>query len=83
MTLDTKQRRGSAMNISSPWRVWVAEPSGDVDYAERLSMLKFCSSIIDETIQPEVPGIEYVWRGHRLHWVWRGSRLHWVGKEEL
>lgn len=41
---------------------------------------------------PSVPGIEYVWRGDRLHWVWkgdrlkyvwRGDRLHYVGSEEL
>lgn len=27
---------------------------------------------------PDVPGIEYVWRGDRLHHTWNGARLHYV-----
>lgn len=92
MSLNTKQRRGSAIDVGMPHRQWLANPSGDVDYPERISLLKLCSSVVDETAPLEVPGIEYVWRGDRQHFVWkgtrahlvwRGDRLHYHGGEEL
>ena len=91
MALDNKQKRGSATHIGLPWRHWLAEPSGDVDYQERISILKFCSAIVSVVVPPEVPGIECLWTGDRLHYkwnetrlhyVWNGDRLHYNAKEE-
>ena len=91
MSLSTKQRRGSAMLIGLPYRPWISEPDGNVDFGSRLSMLRYCSAIVDETIPSNVPGAEWVagnerfhWRAGtgRLHWVAGPERLHWVAEEE-
>lgn len=45
MALDTKQKRGSAINMAQPWRIWLAEPDGTLDANDRISLLKLCSAI--------------------------------------
>ncbi len=49
MALDTKNKRGSTINISMPFRTWIAEPS-TVDTGFRLSVLHFSSSIYEYEI---------------------------------
>lgn len=46
MTLDTKQKRGSAVSVSDPAREWLAEPSGTVSQDERQSLAKLSSAIL-------------------------------------
>lgn len=44
MSLDTKQKRGSAVSIALPWRAWVSDPSGISDFPDRLSFLHYASA---------------------------------------
>jgi hypothetical protein len=44
MSLDTKQKRGSAISMSLPWRAWVSDPSGISEFADRLSFVHFASA---------------------------------------
>lgn len=43
--LDSKHKRGSAMNVTMPWRPWLAEPSGALPESSRISLLKLVASI--------------------------------------
>lgn len=45
MALNTKQRRGSAIGVSLPFRQWLAEPSGSLPLASRLSLLRYVASV--------------------------------------
>jgi hypothetical protein len=45
MSLDSKQKRGSAMLVSMPFRSWLAEPDGVLASTDRLSLLKLCSAV--------------------------------------
>lgn len=45
MSLDTKQKRGSAVHMGLPFRRWLAEPDGTVAVGDRASLLKLCSSV--------------------------------------
>lgn len=44
MSLDTKQKRGSAIAIGSPYRTWISEPQGASSFGSRLSFLRFFST---------------------------------------
>ena len=43
MALDTEQKRGSAMEVSMPWRQWLAEPDGSFNAGDRASLLKLAT----------------------------------------
>lgn len=43
MALDTKQKQGSAMLLTMPFRQWLAEPVVSIGSGEQLSLLKLCS----------------------------------------
>lgn len=45
MALDTKQKRGSALLMGQPWRGWLAEPSGALPVASRISLRWWCSGV--------------------------------------
>lgn len=45
MALDSKQKRGSAISLSSPHRQWLSEPAGSLSVNNRQSLLKLCSAI--------------------------------------
>ncbi len=46
MALDSKQKRGSAINLGLPFRAWLAEPDGTLDASDRASVgLKLCSAV--------------------------------------
>ncbi len=45
MSLDTKQKRGSAISIGLPYRQWLSDPDGTLDSADRVALLKLCSAI--------------------------------------
>lgn len=45
MSLDTKQKRGSAINIGMPFRRWQVEPSGNLNPSKQLSLLRYSSAI--------------------------------------
>lgn len=45
MSLDSKQKRGSSINLSLPFRPWTSEPSGHLDTpTNRLSLLHFSAA---------------------------------------
>jgi len=44
MSLDTKQRRGSAISVGLPWRNWVSDPSEVIDFGDRLSFAHYASA---------------------------------------
>jgi hypothetical protein len=44
MAFDTKQKRGSIIGVSLPFRQWLAEPIGAFSGSERLSLLKLSST---------------------------------------
>lgn len=46
MTLDTKQKRGSAIGLLSPGRQWLAEPTGTLGVGSRQSLLALCSAVL-------------------------------------
>lgn len=43
MALDTKQKQGSAIGITLPFRPWLTEPVVSIGAGEQLSLLKLCS----------------------------------------
>ena len=43
MSLDTKQKRGSAINLGVPFRPWISEPQASSSFGSRLSFLGFFS----------------------------------------
>lgn len=45
MALDSKQKRGSAVSMSLPFRQWLAEPDGTLANTDRMSMVKFASAV--------------------------------------
>jgi hypothetical protein len=45
MSLDTKQKRGSATLISLPFRPWLANPDGTLSAADRLSVMRYAGAI--------------------------------------
>lgn len=46
MPLNTQQKRGSAVNVSMPFRAWVLVPTGSINaQSERLVLLKMCSAV--------------------------------------
>ena len=60
MALDTKQKRGSALNLSNPSRPWLVEPDGTLANTDRLSLLRFASAVT-----PAAPG------GFKVAWAAR------------
>lgn len=44
MALDTKQLQGSAIDLGSPWRQWLAEPTLTPGFGEQQSLLKLCAN---------------------------------------
>lgn len=49
MSLDSKQKRGSAMLVGMPFRTWLTEPTGTVSVGPRLSLLRLCSAVTPTT----------------------------------
>jgi hypothetical protein len=45
MTLDSKQKKGSAIGLLLPFRQWLAEPVATIGDGEKLSLLKLCSDV--------------------------------------
>jgi hypothetical protein len=45
MALDTKQKRGSAIDLTLGFRSWLAEPDGSLAVADRVSLLKLSSGV--------------------------------------
>jgi hypothetical protein len=45
MALDTKQKRGSAIDLTLGFRSWLAEPDGSLAVTDRLSLLKLASAV--------------------------------------
>lgn len=45
MALDSKQKRGSAMSMTMPNRLWLAVPDGTLANTDRMSLLKLCSAV--------------------------------------
>lgn len=45
MSLDTKQKRGSAIHVSEPWRQWHNEPDGTIAATDRQAVVNFCSAV--------------------------------------
>ena len=58
MSLDSKQKRGSAISLGLPFRIWQAEPDGTLDATDRASLLKLCSAVTPEA--PAPPGATVV-----------------------
>ncbi len=52
--LDTKQKRGSAINIGMPGRQWLAEPSGTLDQGPRQSLLTYCSAVLFSFVEAHI-----------------------------
>ena len=55
MALDTKRKRGSAIGLTQPFRVWLAEPDGTLAVSDRASLLKLCSAIDPASPSGSVP----------------------------
>ena len=45
VALDSKQKRGSAIGLSLPFRQWLAEPDGTLSATDRVSLVKLCSAV--------------------------------------
>lgn len=43
MALDTKQKRGSAMLPSAPYRTWASDPAGASTSANRMALMHFAA----------------------------------------
>lgn len=50
MSLDTKQKQGSAIGMGLPFRQWLAEPTATIGEGERLSLIKFCAEPLAEAL---------------------------------
>jgi hypothetical protein len=44
MALDSKNKRGSAMLLTIPFRQWLAEPDGTLAVEDRMSLLKLAAT---------------------------------------
>ena len=77
MSLNTKQKRGSAISLGMPHRQWLAEPSNSIGFGDRLSLLKLCSSPVAD-IEP-LPSVtmEYELPANRHHWSLGSGRTHY------
>lgn len=60
MALDSKQKRGSAINCGIPFRRWLAEPDGTLADTDRVSLMKWCSAIAPEAAAAAIVGPYYV-----------------------
>lgn len=49
--LDSKQKRGSVINMGQPGRPWLAEPDGTLASTDRMSILTYASAVA-----PAAPG---------------------------
>lgn len=47
MSLDSKQKRGSAIEMTMPFRIWCSEPNGSLGSEQRASILKLCSAVFE------------------------------------
>lgn len=45
MALDSKQKRGSAIDVGQPNRQWLLEPDGTISGADKQSLAKLCSGV--------------------------------------
>jgi len=57
MALDTKQKRGSVLGLSLPWRTWQVEPSGTLGVGNRQSLLKLGSAIVTGALVHVTTGV--------------------------
>jgi hypothetical protein len=53
MAIDTKNKQGSAMLLTMPWRPWLAEPDGSLDGSDQLSLLKLYAGTAAPPAVPE------------------------------
>lgn len=53
MALDTKQKRGSTLEVFMPWRAWLADPDSGFSVADRQSLLKLSSGASDSGTSQE------------------------------
>jgi len=44
MALDSANKRGSAIDLTLPYRQWLAEPDGVIALADRISLLKLAAT---------------------------------------
>jgi hypothetical protein len=44
MSLDSKNKRGSAVGLSLPFRTWLAEPDGTLTVDDRTALLKLAAT---------------------------------------
>lgn len=49
MALDTKQKRGSVLDLTLPWREWLADPDSSLSVADRQALLKLGSGVFPAT----------------------------------
>lgn len=60
MALDSKQKRGSVLGLSLPFRSWLAEPDATLANTDRLSLLRYGAAIA-----PASPGgFQVAWAAH-------------------
>lgn len=45
MALDSKQKRGSALDLTMPFRSWLSEPDGTIAATDRQSFVKLCTAV--------------------------------------
>lgn len=62
MSLDSKNKRGSAIHLGSPDRQWLAEPDGSLASTDRASLLKLAAAIAPQ-LAADV-GASLAWRFH-------------------
>ena len=89
MALDTKQKRGSAIGISLPFRQWLSNPSGTVVATDRLSLLKLSGAItpaplpmgaVSVTWSSRHPGVTWASRHPDMTWASRLPGITWTGE---
>lgn len=79
MALDSKQKRGSAMLLGQPWRGWLAEPTGTVTSASRISLRWWCSAVPPTLTLPDYGGIlGYRVANGLMHYRLTNEQLHYV-----
>jgi hypothetical protein len=59
MALDSKQKRGSAIELTMPHRAWLANPDGTVADTDRASLLKLASGVAPG--EPAAPTFIAAW----------------------
>lgn len=62
MALDTKQKRGSVLGLSLPFRNWQSEPAGEFDVGGRLSLLRLFAGLAAEGGEAEGPSPVFTFR---------------------